>query len=236
MALRSPARRPYVVPVLRARRRTAWALRRGEGQTDARRIDAGLIGARAIALMTAPGRVCQFSDNRGFFATAAGSGWMYGRMVIFSPVVLEERGMANRLFRRCSIPQKPLVGLPAACRHGRMRFPPWGECGMWAQPSYGQYVTFICKMLLLCPAAARGVADGSNPSGAVMSGSFGFEYRSTVSGRVQTVGNGPAGVRAGRRNVPPTGLVPTDRQLACIAVPLSVSCTAPYAGLFRGRF
>ena len=158
--------------------------------------------------------------------------WSYGAL---SPVVLERRGIANRRFRRCLIPWKPMVGLPAACRHGRMRFPPWGEFGMWARPSFGQHANFIFQMLLLCPAVAHGAAGGRNPNGAVMAGSFGFEYQSTVSGRVQTVGNGPAGVRAGCWDVPPTSFVPTDRHLACIALPLSVSRTAPYAGLFRGR-
>ena len=160
---------------------------------------------------------------------------MDGRIVRCGPF-LSGKGASNR----CSIAvpnrEKPLAEAPAIDRYGRIRFPLWDECGMWARPSFGQHATFNCEMLLLCPAVAHGAPHGKNPNGAVMSGSFGIEYRSTVSGRVHAVGSGPAGARAGWRDVPSTGLVPTDRHLACIALPLSVSCTAPYAGLFRGRF
>ena len=160
---------------------------------------------------------------------------MDGRIVRCGPLLSGE-GAPNC----CSISvrnwEKLLAGAPTIDRYGKIRFPLWDECGMWARPSFGQHATFNCEMLLLCPAAAHGAPHGKNPNGAVMSGSFGFEYRSTVSGRVHAVGSGPAGARAGWRDVPSTSLVPTDRLLACIALPLSVSCTAPYAGLFRGRF
>ena len=206
------------------------------GQASARNTGAGLVGRTGDGRDDGAGESVSVQRQSLLFCNGSRPRldvWSYG---ISSPVVRGRRRIANRLLLCCSIPWKPMVGLPAACRQARLRFPPWGECGMWARPSLGQHATFIGKMLLLCPAAAHGAADGENPSGAVMSGSFGMEYRSTVSGRVQTVGNGPAGVRAGWRDVPSTGLVPTDRHLACIAVPLSVSCTAPYAGLFRGRF
>lgn len=43
----------------------------GKGHTGAGRADADLIEKQAIAVMTLAAGVCQFSDNRGFFATEA---------------------------------------------------------------------------------------------------------------------------------------------------------------------
>ena len=57
-----------------------WTQLYGMGKAGARKTDADLIGKRAVALMTVPGDgVCQFSDNRCFFATEVDPGWMYGR-------------------------------------------------------------------------------------------------------------------------------------------------------------
>ena len=76
-----------------------WTQLHGEGQPGARKTDADLIGKRAIAVMTVPEEgVCQFSDNRGFFATEAGPGWTYGRMVHLHRLCLSGEGVADRLF------------------------------------------------------------------------------------------------------------------------------------------
>ena len=187
----------------------------------------------AVSVRQQPWLFCNGSTSRSRERVSIDR--MDGRIVRCGPFLSGE-GAPNRWSISVRNREKLSARAPTNERYGRIRFPLWDECGMWARPSFGQHATFIYQMLLLCPAAAPGAAGGRNPNGAVMSGSFGFEYRSTVSGRVQTVGNGPAGVRTGCRDVPSTGFVPTDRQLACIALPLSVSCTAPYAGLFRGRF